>query len=357
MKKITYISVLLFVACAKGPLVQVSQSRHADSFFARMSNRVVQDSNLVLDGENFYFGTKNGTVFCVKSKNHHDLWSEKLSASIDTSILVDATKAFAGTGDGKVYAMNKATGKVLWNVQLASPPRGMMTKVGSIVIVGINDGTLVALDQENGSVLWKYHHEPYEKMKIQFFVQGSVENNRLFIGFPNGQLVALDAQTGTEVWNKFIQDSQARFYDLAAIVLVPNKGILASLVNGPTTMYSFDGLELWSVKNTSTQAAPVILNNGQVLIAAKDSLIWLDDDGHQKSELAYGRIIRPAGVSSADGLIYVSSFDGSLHVFNDKQWLWEYQMGLSLQGSPIVLKGQIWTLNRRGQLISMKRNN
>lgn len=356
MKKLTLLTILFFVACAKGPLKQASQSRHSGGFLAPFSDRVVMDSQLVTDGERFYFGTRSGVVFAVESKNHHTAWREKLSASIDTSILIDQTKAYAGTADGKIFALDRQKGKSLWNVQLLSPPRGTITKVGKVLLVGTNDGTLYALDQENGATLWKYREEPYEKMKIQFFVQGSVQQNQVFVGFPNGQLVALDIQTGNEIWKKSIQDPQARFYDLGSIALVPNKGILATLVNGASIMFGFDGKDLWMVKDTSTQAAPLVMND-RILIATKDKLLWLSFEGKELASLAYPRAIRPAGIAYDQGRIYVTSFDGSLHVFDETpaQWLWEYQMGISAQGAPIVLKDKIWTLNRRGQLIAMKR--
>lgn len=356
MKKLIYISLALsFAACTKGPITQVHQSRHA-GVLAPITSRVVPDSQLMTDGEKFYFGTRSGRVYSVQSKNHHNAWTKKLSDSIDTSVLVDQTRAYVGTGDGKVHALDRKNGKVQWSVLLASPPRGVMTKIGNQVVVGTNDGTLVSLNQDNGEVLWKYHHEPYEKMKIQFMVQGSVEQNRLFIGFPNGQLVALDAQTGNEIWKRWVMDQQARFYDLASVVMVPGKGILATLVSGPCIFFNFDGRDLWTYPNASTQAVPVVLED-RILLATRDKIVWLGMDGSEKGEILYGKSLRPAGVAYDKELIYLSTMDGSLHILDDKasKWLWEYQMGVSIQGAPILQDGKIWVLNRRGQLIAMKR--
>jgi outer membrane protein assembly factor BamB len=357
MKKIVLIILVLAItSCTKGPLTQVSQSRHSGGFFASMNSRVVQDSQLVTDGEFFYFGTRKGKVFCVREKNQRHAWTIKLPASVDTSVLVDQNHAYVGAGNGRVYGLDRKTGKILWNTSVSSPPRGVMTKIGNQVIVGTNEGILIALDQDNGNTLWKYHHEPYEKMKIQFMVQGSVEQNKLFIGFPNGQLVALDAQTGTEIWKRWVMDSQDRFYDLSSVILVPGKGVLATLVSGPSIFFNFDGRDLWTYKNASTQAAPILLED-RILIATHDKIQWLGLDGSDKGSIPYKKSIRPAGIAYDKGLIYVSALDGSLNVMDEKtsSWLWEYQMGVSIQGAPIVLKDKIWVLNRRGQLIAMRR--
>jgi outer membrane protein assembly factor BamB len=356
MKKLILIALVAVSACTKGPITQVSQSRHSGGFLAKFSNRVVENSQLVTDGENFYFGTRSGVVFAVASKNHHHVWRKKFSHTIDTSVLVDEKRAYVGTGDGKIHALDRTNGKVIWSTELSSPPRGNITKVNNLVVVGTNDGTLAAVDQENGNAAWKYHHEPYEKMKIQFMVQGSVEQNRLYIGFPNGQLVALDAQTGNEIWKKWVMDERDRFYDLASVLLIPGKGILATLVSGPSILLAPDGRELWKYQNASTQAAPLVVQD-QILLATKDKVVWLDMNGIERKSINYTKPIRPAGVAMDNGLIYVSAFDGSLHVLDEKegQWLWEYQMGISVQGAPIVLKDKIWVLNRRGQLIEMKR--
>ncbi|MEZ4845798.1 MAG: PQQ-binding-like beta-propeller repeat protein [Bdellovibrionota bacterium] len=333
MKKLLFIFLIAASACTKGPITQVSQSRHAGGFMAQFSNRVVMDSQLITDGENFYFGTRKGVVMAVRSKNHRLLWRKKLSNSIDTSVLIDEKHAYVGTGDGKLYALDRANGKVVWNIQLSSPPRGNMTKINNLVIVGTNDGTLSACDQENGNAVWKYHHEPYEKMKIQFMIQGSVEQNRLFIGFPNGQFVALDAQTGNEIWKRWVMDQQNRFYDLASVVLVPGKGVIATLVSGPSIFFTFDGRDIWTYQNASTQASPLVLQD-RILLAAHDKIVWLDLNGVEKSSINYSKQIRPAGVAYDGNKIYVSAFDGTLNVFDEKtnRWLWEYQMGISVRG-------------------------
>lgn len=357
MKKLLLISLILAGAsCTKGPLTQVSQSRHSGGFSSSLSSRVVQDSQLVSDGEFFYFGTRNGKVFSVRAKNHKRAWVTKLPGSVDTSVLVDQTRAYAGASNGQVYALDRASGKILWNSNLASLPRGVMTKIGNQVIVGTNEGFLIALDQENGDILWKYHHEPYEKMKIQFMVQGSVEQNKLFIGFPNGQLVAIDAQTGTEIWKRWVMDTQDRFYDLASVILIPEKGILATLVSGSAIFFTFDGRDLWNYKDASTQAAPVLLDD-RILFAAHDKVVWLGLDGTEKGSILYKKAIRPAGVAYDKGQIYVAALDGSLNVLDEKTstWLWEYNMGVSIQGAPVILNDKIWVLNRSGQLITMRR--
>lgn len=355
MKKLLSISMIALAACTKGPITQVGQSRHA-GFTAQFSDRVVLDSQLTTDGENFYFGTRQGVVFAVRSKNHNNAWKKRLSGSIDTSVLTDDARAYVGTGDGKIHALDRKNGKVIWSSSLSSPPRGNITKMNNLIVVGTNDGTLVALDQENGNAVWKYHHEPYEKMKIQFMVQGSVDQNRLFIGFPNGQLVALDAANGNEIWKRWVMNQQDRFYDLASVVLVPGKGILATLVSGPTMFFTFDGRDAWTYPNSSTQAAPVVLED-RILLATRDKVVWLDFSGAEKSSINYSKQIRPSGVAYDNRLIYVAAFDGSMNVFDEKsnQWLWEYQMGVAIQGAPVLLKDRVWVLNRRGQLIEMAR--
>lgn len=357
MKKIIFtISVLYFASCTQGPLKQVSQSRHAGGILSSLDSRVVQDSQLVTDGDFFYFGTRKGKVFSVRAKNQHHRWVSQLPASVDTSILVDQTHAYVGIGNGKVYALDRTSGKVVWDTFVFSPPRGNMTKVGQQVVVGTNDGVLISLDQETGNILWKYHHEPYEKMKIQFMIQGSVEQDKLFIGFPNGQLVALDAKTGNEIWKRFVMNPQDRFYDLASIVIVPKKGILATLVSGPSILLTTDGQDLWTYPHASTSAVPIVLED-QIVIATQNKIVTLTFDGVEKSSIPYKKFIRPSGIVVDHGVIYVSSMDGTLNVFDQAsaKWLWEYNMGVSIQGAPILLRDQIWILNRRGQLIAMKR--
>lgn len=313
------------------------------------------DSQLMSDGENFYYGTRQGKVFCVRAKNLSKVWKHSLGASVDTSILVDELYAYAGTSDGFLHALDKKTGKQVWEVFISAPVRGNMTKVGSVVVAGTNDGELSAINQKDGSILWKYHQEPYEKMKIQFFIQGSVEDKRLFVGFPNGQIAAINMDTGEEIWKQWLTDAQSRFYDIGSILMIPQKGILVTSVEGASALFTFDGQQLWSRSATSTQAAPIWINN-QILIAAKDEIVWLDVDGNEKAKIAYPKSLRPAGIAYDQGYLFVTTLDGSLDVFDEKKsaMIWEYHMGISIQGAPIILDHQIWTLNRRGQIIGMR---
>ncbi len=355
MKKICFTFLILLFSCTKGPLHTVDQARNSGGWFTSFSNRVVLDSQLVTDGERFYYGTSRGHVFSINVKNLRKDWMTTLPGSVDTSILADEARVYAGTSKGFIHGLDKKSGKSVWSMELSAPPRGIISKFGTTIFVGTNDGVLYALNCENGKTLWKYRHEPYEKMKIEFFIQGNVDQNRLFVGFPNGQLSALNIETGAEVWKQWATNPQSRFYDVSSILLIPQKGVLVTSVDGASTMFSLDGTQLWSVEGISTQAAAV-LSGDRILIAAKSRLVWLDTDGQEKTSLPYGRSIRPAGVAYANGMILISSLDGSLHVFDEKTsaYLWEYQMGISIQGAPILLNDKIWVLTRRGQIIGME---
>jgi outer membrane protein assembly factor BamB len=348
--------ILALGACTKGPLVQSQQKQFSGGFFTHWTNSVVQDSLLVSDGENFYFGTKNGNAFSVRAKNQKQNWRAKLSTSVDTSALIDGDRVFFGTGDGMVHALDRKSGKTIWASDVSAPPRGMLTKAGGYVVVGTNEGIIYALNTDNGQIAWKYRQEPYEKMKIQFFVKGAVDQNKLFAGFPNGELVALDASNGTELWKQWIVQPEARFYDLSSVTLIPQKGILVTSVQGEAALFSFQGQRLWAYANISTQSAPFVMQD-QIVIAAKEKVLFSNLDGTEKKSIPYGKTIRPAGVAVDNGNIYVTAFDGGLYVFNEQtsQLVWEYQMGSAIQGAPMFLDGKIWTLNRRGQLISMMR--
>lgn len=355
MKKILILfAVFTLSHCTRGPLHQVSQSRHVGSFLGQWSNRVVLDSQLVTDGKFFYYGNRQGKVFCIDAENLNKVWKHSFDSSVDTSVLVDDTQAYVGTADGMLHALDKKNGKQIWEISVSAPARGAMTKVGSKVIVGTNDGEVNAVDQKDGKILWKYRHEPYEKMKIQFFIEGSVEQNRLFIGFPNGQITALNIETGEEIWKQWLTDANSRFYDIGSILLIPQKGILVTAVEGASVFFTFEGQQMWSRSATSTQARPLWLND-QILIAAKDEIVGLDINGSEKMKIAYPKSLRPAGLVYEKGLIHVSTLDGSLNVFDEKKstMIWEYHMGISIQGAPVILNDQIWTLNRRGQIIGM----
>ena len=354
MKKAILFFVIIAASCTKGPLMQVQQARNSGNFFNHFSTRVVIDSQLVTDGTHFYFGTRHGKLFSVRTKNLHRSWTHSFDASVDTSVLVDESRVIVGTGDGFLHALDKKNGKQIWEVFLSAPPRGIITKVGAILAVGTNEGVLFAIDPTDGHTLWKYRHEPYEKMKIQFFVQGSSQENKLFVGFPNGQIAALDIQTGNELWKQRITDPQARFYDIASMILVPGQGILVSAVDGSSSLFSFNGQQLWSIGDTSTAASPMI-NDHQIYLAAKNKIMILNEDGTDKAAMDYAKSIRPAGIALDESNIYVTTLDGSLVVFDQKTaaWIWEYHMGISIQGAPIILNGHIYVLNRNGQIIEM----
>jgi len=190
-----------------------------------------------------------------------------------------ATAVFVGSGDGKVYAFNSATGAKFWSVTTGGPVASSpafaanVTKDLEMVYVGSDDAKLYALKAWSGGLVWTgqtggpVHSSP------------TVANSRVFVGSADGLLYAYNATdcggsvTCSPIWTA----GTTSMAKVDATPVVANGLVYVGRDNGSLYAYNQAGCQspscpsaLWSVSTGAAVKSAAAIADGTVFGSSED---------------------------------------------------------------------------------------
>lgn len=125
----------------------------------------ITSTQLVVGGQDIYFGTNDGTLHAWSIRNGKKLWSKKLQGLSQESQLpcIAQGKVYQISGGGidgsyHVYCLDQESGSIIWEVAAKGDP--MQTPVmfsDNHLFYGSDESskaTIVCLDPANGKVIW-----------------------------------------------------------------------------------------------------------------------------------------------------------------------------------------------------------
>ncbi|MBZ0258246.1 PQQ-binding-like beta-propeller repeat protein, partial [bacterium] len=210
-------------------------------------------SSPVLDEDgNIYVCTNDGSKIVVEkyqpgSKRQVTEWSENIQSGFNrivSSPAIDTERqtlyvGVSRTGDGALYAVDLGAMRRKFRVSLpkavySSPAIGP----DGTVYVGCLDGSLYAIDGDARSIKWSYSIRP-----------SALDDEVDYYGPP---------------------------YIMGSPVVDANGVVYFGDTNGELHAVNSDGVKLWSMKlaNSNITAAPVITEDGVILVAAYDSTLY-----------------------------------------------------------------------------------
>ncbi len=195
---------------------------------------------------------------------------------------INGDKIFTADAKGNVFATDLRTGKRFWTVNLKTPITSGPVACEGVVVVGTGNGRVLAIDENKGTPLW-HTDVPDAVLSTPAIGQG-----RVFIKTVDGKLCALSAQTGKILW----------VYDHGAPSLVMRSGgapliagneVIAGFPDGKLAAFNLQGSLLWEEEIATPQG-----------ISPVEQMVDVDADP----------------VAAANGVVYVSTYQGSLAALN-----------------------------------------
>lgn len=157
--------------------------------------------------DRLFFGTIDGSLFCLDTKTGNQLWSYR-TGSVQTKLFGQPAPAYidgvivAGFGSGDLIAVRAQTGEEIWTDTLGRSGRNSYTDFSAISALPIIvDGTvyaisvgsvLVAIDVRSGRRLWEREVAGQNSMVVI--------GDWLFVLSLDQQLACLDRVTGHVRW-------------------------------------------------------------------------------------------------------------------------------------------------------------
>jgi len=106
-----------------------------------------------------YFGSWDGNVYALDSKNGHVKWSFKTGWGIDSTPYVSQDTVYVGSLDNNFYALDKETGELKWSFTCKAAIHSSPVVYGEYVFFGCDDGCFYALNKTNGNLAWDFTPE------------------------------------------------------------------------------------------------------------------------------------------------------------------------------------------------------
>jgi outer membrane protein assembly factor BamB len=166
-------------------------------------NRMVQP--VVSDGR-VYFGSINGTFYCLDLQTGRELWRKATAGPINYAGAVAQGRAVFTSGDGKIYACDAATGQTAWSFQTGAALMVAPLIADGTVYVGSRDGLLYAIHLESGKAKWKYQSD------APILCTAATDGRRIFLANEAGRFIALNPDTGRPLWTRQTQLGSTRHY-------------------------------------------------------------------------------------------------------------------------------------------------
>jgi outer membrane protein assembly factor BamB len=306
-----------------------------------------------------YVGGTDRKLYALDKATGSIKWTFPTKGDTSTTPVVVNGTIYFGCGDGKLYALD-AQGKEKWSFQAKEAIYSSPVYHNDMLLFGCNDSNFYAVDAKTGQQKWVLEDPGYTIEVRPFVYDGTV-----YFGAWDTFVYAVDVQTGQLKWKKpgyacTQRTAAVRYYSpadngpvvTAGKVFIADRdsklgimdtvtgefrgnaaGIVAvGLAEDGKSVYvrkpnavgklDLDGKEIWSVEASadSVPASPVErdgivyvvsrLGLVQALSADDGSLVW----SYQATPLLYVF----DQVTVADGIVYVSSMDGSVTAIKAK---------------------------------------
>jgi outer membrane protein assembly factor BamB len=163
------------------------------------------ESSPLLLGGRLYFGSENGTLYCLDADTGRQRWTYKASGAIKGSPTFSDGKLYFGSYGGDVQAVRASDGKLVWKSGAA---RGVV-RSGNFyataavafgrVYIGNTDGREYSFAASDGRLAWAHQTGGY------VYSSSAVDNvpgvgPTVFVGSYDGSFYAFDARSGDVRW-------------------------------------------------------------------------------------------------------------------------------------------------------------
>jgi len=207
-------------------------------------------SSISVVGNNVYFGSKDGKVYCLASDSSFtSVWNYTISGGFVSSPAAINNQVFIGSLNPSIRCLNAATGALNWNFSVGDKVYSSPAIAENKVYVGSNDKNVYCLNASSGAQIWSY--------TTGGIVQASpaVYNGKLLVGSSDGKIYCFGSEAEKTPPNGSITinggDAFARSLTLSLTLNYSAPNSTVSQVR-----FSEDGVwdtELWETPTTSKQ--------------------------------------------------------------------------------------------------------
>jgi len=269
----------------------------------------VVNDRLYISGSDFY---------CLDANDGSLIWNNNpgIYGSL-SSPAVSEGKVYVGCDDANVYCLDADDGTIIWTYTTGDVVHSSPAVKDGRIYIGSEDEKVYCLDAEDGDEIWNFqtgiggiHSSP------------AVSEGKVYVGSNDDYMYCLDAEDGDEIWN--FQTGIGGIRSSPAIAY--GKVYFAS---GDTHIYCLDantGQEIWYYDTTYGNHRSSAVADDKVFVATTyqafeefDHYIECLDADTGDNIWSYKIAGSGSAPAVADGKVYISSGNGKMYCFGEKE--------------------------------------
>lgn len=314
-----------------------------------------------MQGDVLYAASPGGTVAAVDARNGKTIWKSDLESPISGAVGAGFDSVLVGTPEGMVIGLDPNTGDRLWSKQLSSEILAPPAADSGVAVVRTVDGHVYGLSTGDGEQKWVFHRQ-VPTLTLRGNSPPLVIKGAVVAGFANGKIVAADLADGTVLWDVSVAQSRGRneverMIDIDSTPILVGSVLYVSAFQGAVTALALGSRKiLWSRDISSY--GHVNADDNNIYVSDDGGIVWaldrLTGTVKWKQDEMLNRSL--SGPTSIGKYLVVGDFDGYLHVLHktDGKIVGRRDLGSSaLTGTPIVSGGNIFSMTRNGDLVSI----
>ncbi len=177
-------------------------------------------------------GVPRGRIVSMRLRDGGIRWKRELPSRSESSPLVHEGRVYFGTEDGTLFCLAARTGRIVWRYKAAGAIKASPTLSGGNLYFGDYGGQVQAVRIKDGRRVWA---EPVGRRAVgdgEFYATAAVAFGRVYVGATDGRMYSLSAQDGRLAW---AHQTGNYVYSSPAVTRVAGRG--------PTVFFgSYDGV-------------------------------------------------------------------------------------------------------------------
>lgn len=178
-----------------------------------------------------------GKVVALHRENGRKIWSRHLSSRAESSPLLHRGRLYFGSENGTLYCLDAKTGRQVWTYQAAGAIKGSPSLYEGKLYFGNYGGDVQAVRASNGNLIWRNGVARGTVRSGNFYATAAVAFGRVYIGATDGREYSLSADTGELAWAR---QTGAYIYASAAVDDVDGLGPTVFVGSYDRNLHAFD---------------------------------------------------------------------------------------------------------------------
>ncbi|MEA2004770.1 MAG: PQQ-binding-like beta-propeller repeat protein [Acidobacteriota bacterium] len=216
---------------------------------------------ILKEGEQVYFSTSKGTLYCVDMQSLEALWTFHAKSTLVSPPFMGDRQIFVLDDNNTIYCLDKE-GKLIWEREIDEKITSQIAASEKHVYFGSEKGAFLALDASTGEELWRFRAEGA-------ILSNPVVSGAMVIFGCEDQYLYLLSQFG-KLKNKFKANGAIR-------TSIQVDGKFCYFASEGDYFYCFDiinGKKKWEVKAGGSAKTPPLVDQQKVYFLSWNSVLY-----------------------------------------------------------------------------------